>query len=297
MAGSVEELLRVLDPEPMDADVFRGAVPASERGRVFGGLVVAQALVAASRTVEGREPHSLHAYFIRPGDPHSSIVYRVERVRDGRSFATRRCVAAQAGRPIFELSASFHAEERGLDHHAEMPDAPDPDSLPSSAAFEARAGRALPPSLKAWLGEKQAIEVRPCAMDRYHGGGGAQASQNVWIRASGRLPDDPAVHRAVLAYLSDMTLIDVALAAHGHTLFEPQFAVASLDHALWFHRPGRADEWLLYAQDSPNTAGGRGMARGLIFARDGRLVASVAQEGLIRQRPAPDGEPRSPSGF
>ena len=279
MASSVDELLGVLDLERVEANIFRGSMPVSERRRVFGGLVVAQALVAASRTVEERAPHSLHAYFILPGDPSGPIVYQVERVRDGRSFTTRRCVAVQNGRPIFDLFASFQREERGLDHQAAMPDVPDPDTLPSSAELEARAGHGLPASLKSWLGEKQAIEVRPCSLGRYDGTAGRQASQNVWIRANGRLPDDPAVHRATLAYLSDLTLIDVALAAHGRTLFEPEFAVASLDHALWFHRPARADEWLLYAQDSPSTAGGRGLARGLIFDRGGRLVASVIQEG------------------
>ena len=286
MANSVEELLGVLDLERVEADLFRGVSPVSGRRRVFGGLVVAQALVAASRTVEGAVPHSLHAYFVLPGDPAVPIVYQVERVRDGRSFTTRRCVAVQNGRPIFDLFASFQTDERGLDHQAVMPDAPDPDSLPSSADLGALAGQELPASLKSWLGEKQAVEVRPCSLGRFNGTAEPQASQNVWIRANGRLPDDPAVHRAVLTYLSDLTLIDVALAAHGRTLFEPEFAVASLDHALWFHRPARADGWLLYAQDSPNTAGGRGLARGLIFDREGRLIASVVQEGLIRQRPA-----------
>ncbi len=286
MATSLEVLLAALDLDPLGADLFRGSAPDTGRSRVFGGLVVAQALVAVSRTVEARAPHSLHAYFIRPGNPAEPIVYRVERVRDGRSFATRRCVAEQAGRPIFDLVASFQGEEGGLDHQAAMPQAPDPDTLPTGAEMEARAGRDLPATLGSWLGEKQAIEVRLCSMERYAADARPQPLQNVWVRARGHLPDDPAAHRAVLAYLSDLTLIDVALAAHGRTLFGSDFAVASLDHALWFHRPARVDDWLLYAQDSPNTAGSRGLARGQIFTRDGRLVASVVQEGLIRRSAA-----------
>ena len=282
MARNVEELLNVLDLERIEANLYRGRVPQVGRTRVFGGLVVAQALVAAARTVEGRAPHSLHAYFVLPGDPSTPIVYEVERVRDGRSFTTRRCVAIQYGRPIFDLFASFQVEEAGLDHQADMPLVPQPETLPSKEEIEATAPGLLPAGLKAWFAGERAIEVRPCDLGRYQGTGVRQPVQHVWVRATAPLPDDPAIHRAVLAYLSDLTLLDVALAAHGRTLFEPEFAVASLDHALWFHRPFRADDWLLYVQDSPNTAGGRGMARGLIYARDGRLVASVMQEGLIR---------------
>jgi acyl-CoA thioesterase-2 len=285
MAQSIADLLGVLDLERIEDNIFRGLVPSVGRRRVFGGLVVAQALVAAARTVEGRAPHSLHAYFVLPGEPTSPIVYEVERVRDGRSFTTRRCVAIQGGRPIFDLFASFQVEEAGLDHQASMPDVPDPDSLPSQAEIEARYGNLLPRGLKAWFKGERAIEVRLCDVRRFDRSAPPQAVQNVWIKAAGRLPHDPAIHRAVLAYLSDMTLIDVTLAAHGRSLFEAEFAVASLDHALWFHRPFRVDEWLLYAQDSPNTFGGRGLARGLLYDRSGTLVASVVQEGLIRGRP------------
>lgn len=284
MTGT-RDLLAALDLERIERNIFRGHVPPTPRRRVFGGLVVAQALVAASRTVEGRAPHSLHAYFVLPGDPSLPIVYDVERVRDGRSFTTRRCVAIQDGRPIFDLFASFQVDERGLDHQMPMPDVPDPDALPDQAAILAKLGDRAPPGLKAWATFEQGIEIRPCTMRRFGGGGPApEPRQSLWIRAVGPLPDDPAVHRAVLAYLSDLSLIDVALAAHGRTLFEPEFAVASLDHALWFHRPFRADDWLLYEQDSPNTSGSRGLARGLIYDRGGRLCASVAQEGLIRVR-------------
>jgi acyl-CoA thioesterase-2 len=289
MAHDVAELLGVLDLEQVGTDHFRGLVPQLGRKRVFGGLVVAQALVAAARTVADRAPHSLHAYFILPGDPKLPIDYEVERVRDGRSFTTRRCAAIQAGRPIFALFASFQVPESGLDHQAAMPDVPDPDSLPSKAEIATLYPNRFPPSMKAWFDGENAIEVRSCDLARYDGTGKPNPVQYIWIRATGRLPDDPAIHRAVLAYLSDLSLLDVALAAHGRTLFQAGFSVASLDHALWFHRPFRADEWLLFAQDSPNTSGARGLARGLLFSRDGVLVASVMQEGLIRPvtRPTP----------
>ena len=280
MSG-VSDLLALLDLERIERNIFRGAVPQNGRNRVFGGLVVAQALVAASRTVAERAPHSLHAYFILPGDPAMPIIYEVERVRDGRSFTTRRCIAVQAGRTIFDLFASFQIDERGLDHQAPMPEAPNPDGLAEQTALMTAA---LPEGMRRWFAAEGAIEVRPCDRRRYDPAQRAEPRQQFWLRAAAPLPDDPAIHRAVLAYLSDLTLIDVALAAHGRTLFEPDFAVASLDHALWFHRPFRADDWLLYSQDSPNTSGSRGLARGLIYDRGGRLVASVMQEGLIRVR-------------
>ena len=279
--SSVGELLAHLDLERIERNIFRGTVPQNGRSRVFGGLVVAQALVAASRTVAERTPHSLHAYFVLPGDPAMPIVYEVERVRDGRSFTTRRCTAVQAGRTIFDLFASFQTDERGLEHQAPMPTTPNPDDL---AQQTAKMAAVLPEGLRRWFADEGAIEVRPCDPHRYDLAKPAEPRQQFWIRAAASLPDDPAVHRAVLAYLSDLTLIDVALAAHGRTLFEPDFAVASLDHALWFHRAARADDWLLYSQDSPNTSGSRGLARGLIYDRAGRLVASVMQEGLIRVR-------------
>lgn len=284
MNDKIAELLRALDLERIERNIFRGVVPKQGRRRVFGGLVVAQALVAASRTVEDRAPHSLHAYFILPGDPEMPILYEVERVRDGRSFTTRRCIAVQDGRTIFDLFASFHIEEEGLDHQAEMPKVPGPDNLPTQADIIARFGGIVPVGLKAWFDAERAIEIKPCDLGRYDPSRPHEAKQLMWIRASCELPDDPAIHRAILAYYSDMTLIDATLAVHGRSLFEPEFAAASLDHALWFHRPFRADEWLLYAQDSPNMTGSRGLARGLLFDRTGTLVASVMQEGLIRMR-------------
>ena len=291
MAKDVGELLGALDLERIGRDVFQGHSPRrpGNRQRVFGGLVVAQALVAVSRTVEDRVPHSLHCYFILPGDVSEPIVYEVDRVRDGRRFATRRCAAAHGGRGVFDLVASFQAADQfvdgGLEHQMSRPDAPEPDDLPTSAELEVAVGHLMPPGLKHWFLGKQAIEVRPCDVGRYDARDAPRNKQQVWIRASDRLPDDPAMHRAILAYLSDMTLLDAALAPHGRTLFEPKLAAASLDHAIWFHRPFRADEWLLYAQDSPNMSGSRGLTRGLIFDRAGILVATVMQEGLIRTRP------------
>ena len=285
--ADLTELRGVLELEEIERNIFRGFVPPQERRRVFGGLVVAQALLAASRTVPDRPPHSLHAYFILPGDPAMPIVYEVERVRDGRSFSTRRCVAIQAGRTIFDLFASFHSAEEGLDHQAPMPKVADPDDLPSSEAIHAQYGHLMPPGLKSWLIGDRLIEIRSTDLSRYDRSKPPKPVQSFWIRASKHLPDDAALHRAALAYLSDMTLIDVTLAAHGRTLFEPEFQAASLDHAIWFHRPFRADEWLLYTQDSPNTSGARGLARGLLFTRQGALAATVMQEGLIRIRQEP----------
>ena len=290
MARDVGELLAALDLERVEGDTFLGRSPSrpGNRQRVFGGLVVAQALVAVSRTVADRVPHSLHCYFILPGDVSLPITYEVDRVRDGRSFTTRRCAASQDGHVIFDLVASFQVADQvidgGLNHQMSKPDAPEPEDLPSSGELEASIGHLMPPGLKHWFLGKQAIEIRPCDIGRYDGRGTPQNCQRVWIRAGGRLPDDPAVHRAVLAYLSDMTLLDAALAPHGRTLFGAGLAAASLDHAIWFHRSFRADEWLLYAQDSPSMSGSRGLTRGLIFDRAGVLVATVMQEGLIRVR-------------
>ena len=252
----------------------------------IGGQVIGQALVAAVRTVDAsRPPHSMHAYFLLPGDPKVPIIYDVDRIRDGRSFTTRRVTARQHGHPIFSMQVSFHANEPGLDHQAKMPDVPPPEQLPSEsemrkkyAADHARSGAAL---LRARAADRIAAgRIRPLRR------------QEISRRPLSHLDQAPpgncrtisAIHQCVLAYASDMTLLDAALAPHGRTLFEREFMAASLDHALWLHRPFRADDWLLYAQDSPNLHGSRGFARGLIFTRDGTLVASVAQEGLVRER-------------
>jgi acyl-CoA thioesterase-2 len=286
MSAAIAELLTILDLERIEENIFRGRSPQVGWQRVFGGLVIAQALVAAARTVVGREPHSLHAYFLLPGDPTVPIVYEVDRLRDGRSFTTRRCNAIQHGHAIFSLSASFQAAENGLEHAVQMPDVPMPADLASEAEMLARFGTAMPEPVRRWFARERPIEIRPVDLSRYVKHASGPPEQNVWLRATGRLPDDPGIHRAVLAYLSDMTLLDTGLMAHGHNLFDPSFQVASLDHALWFHRPFRADEWLLYAQDSPSAGGARSLTRGFLFAHDGNLVASVVQEGLIRPRTA-----------
>jgi acyl-CoA thioesterase-2 len=287
MSSAVQELLAILDLEPLEVNLFRGRSPQVGWQRVFGGQVIGQALVAATRTVEGRPPHSMHAYFLLPGDPKVPIVYEVDRIRDGRSFTTRRVIAIQHGHPIFSMSVSFHTDEPGLSHQAPMPEVPGPDELPSEAQVRASVLPSMPEPVRRYYERERPIELRPVEFGRYLGKKIEGGKFHVWIRATGPLPDDPAIHQCVLAYASDMTLLDSALIPHGRTVFEQTIMGASLDHALWLHRPFRADEWLLYAQDSPNLSGSRGFARGLIFRQDGTLVASVAQEGLLRERRTP----------
>jgi acyl-CoA thioesterase-2 len=284
MSSAVQTLLDILDLEQLEVNLFRGRSPQAGWQRVFGGQVIGQALVAAVRTVEGRPPHSLHAYFLLPGDPKVPIIYEVDRIRDGKSFTTRRVSAIQHGHPIFSMIASFHADEEGYEHQAEMPNVPGPEQLPSEAEIRNKVLPMMPDPVRRYFERERPIEFRPVEFTRYLGKPVPDARFNVWIRSTAKLPDDPAIHQCVLAYASDMMLLDSALLPHGRTVFEKGIMAASLDHALWLHRPFRADDWLLYAQDSPNLAGARGYARGLIFSRDGRLVASVAQEGLLRQR-------------
>ncbi|MBZ6075544.1 acyl-CoA thioesterase II [Microvirga puerhi] len=286
MSSAVANLLKILDLEPLEVNLFRGQSPKEGWQRVFGGQVIGQALVAAARTVEGRLPHSLHGYFMRPGDPKVPIIYEVDRIRDGRSFATRRVVAIQHGQAIFSMSASFQVAEEGFEHQAPMPDVPGPDELPNETEVKAELLQKMPEPMRTYFERERPIEMRPVEMQRYMSKDPGEPIFHVWIRATDRLPDDLAVHQAVLAYASDMTLLDTSLVPHGRTVFDPTIQGASLDHALWFHRPFRADEWLLYAQDTPFAGGARGFSRGLIFRQDGTLVASVAQEGLIRDRSA-----------
>jgi acyl-CoA thioesterase-2 len=242
--------------------------------------------------VAGRPPHSLHAYFLLPGDPKVPIIYEVDRIRDGKSFTTRRVVAIQHGEAIFTMAVSFHRDEPGMSHQASMPAVPRPDELPNESEIKARVLPLMPDPVRRYYERERPIEWRPVELDRYLGKRIADGRFHVWIRATGRLPDEPAIHQCVLAYASDMLLLDSALIPHGRTVFEKTLMAASLDHALWFHRPFRADEWLLYAHDSPNLSGSRGLSRGLIFARDGTLVASVAQEGLLRERTDDGGRTR-----
>jgi acyl-CoA thioesterase II len=284
MSSAVAAVVEILDLEQLEENLFRGRSPQSGWQRVFGGQVIGQALVAACRTVGGKAAHSMHAYFLLPGDPEVPIVYEVDRIRDGRSFTTRSVRAIQHGQPIFFMAASFHNDEPGLSHQASMPDVPPPDDLPGERQAREHFLARMSEPIRRYYERERPIELRPVEYARYFGAKIESGKFHVWIRSTGRLPDDPAIHQCVLAYASDLTLLDTALIPHGHSLFEAQFMAASLDHALWFHRPFRADDWLLYAQDSPNLCGARGFARGLIFSRDGTLVASVAQEGVIRRR-------------
>jgi acyl-CoA thioesterase II len=287
MSAAIQDVVSILDLEPLEVNLFRGRSPQSRWQRVFGGQVIGQALVAACRTVEDvavRPPHSLHAYFLLGGDPKVPIIYEVDRIRDGKSFTTRRVVAIQHGRAIFSTEVSFHIAEDGWTHQFEMPNVPKPDELPSEAEVRDRLLPLMSEPVRRYYERERPIELRPVEYGRYLGQKLDGDRFHMWIRATGRLPDEPAIHQCVLAYASDMTLLDTALVPLGKTVFNEEVMAASLDHALWFHRPFRADEWLLYAQDSPNLGGARGLARGSIFASDGTLVASVAQEGLLRQR-------------
>lgn len=289
MPFTVADLMAVLDLERVGEDAFRGWSPQVGWRRVFGGLVVAQALVAAARTVLERAPHALHGTFMRPGEPSAPITFEVARWRDGTSFSTRHCLATQHGRPIFALTASFQVAEDGLDHRMPMPDVPPPENLPSEGEWMRGFGPTLPEGVRRYFERDRPIELRPTDFGLLTGTADippGQPIQHVWMRAAAPLPDDPAAHRAVLAYMSDMTLLNVALVPHGRSAFDADLQVASLDHALWFHRPFRADDWLLYVQDSPSAGSARGMTRGLVYTRAGVLVASVAQEGLVRPRPA-----------
>lgn len=283
MSEAVQSLLEILDLEPLEVNLFRGRSPQVGWQRVFGGQVIGQALVAATRTVDARPVHSLHGYFMLPGDPKVPIVYEVDRLRDGRSFTTRGVRAIQHGRAIFSMLVSFHQDEPGYDHSSPMPKVPGPEELPSDEEIRKNILPNMPEAVRIYYERERPIELRPVEFRRYTSKDHRDPNFHVWIRATAKLPADPAIHQCVLAYASDMTLLDTALIPHGRTVFDKSIQAASLDHALWFHRPFRADEWLLYAQDTPNAFGARGLSRGLIFARDGSHVATVAQEGLIRQ--------------
>jgi acyl-CoA thioesterase II len=288
MSAAVQNLLSILDLERLEDNLFRGRSPQDGWQRVYGGQVIGQALVAASRTVEGRQVHSLHGYFMLGGDPKVPIIYEVERIRDGGSFTTRRVVAIQHGRAIFSMSCSFHVEEPGLEHQFPMPDVPMPEDLPGETDLIARFPDMIPEPIRKYWQRERPIEFRPFDLSRYLGAPKKQPYQQIWFRTTAPLPDSPEIQRCALAYASDMTLLDTSLIAHGRSVFEKDIMVASLDHAMWFHRPFRCDDWMLYAEDSPSTQGARGFNRGLIFTRDGALVASTVQEGLIRPVERPD---------
>lgn len=278
--AAVDDLIRLLDLERIEENIYRGRSPDVERQRVFGGQVAGQALVAAARTVDAEyHVHSLHAYFLRPGDPSVPILYEVDRIRDGRSFVTRRVVAIQHGRAIFNLAASFHLSEGGLDHQTPMPsDIPPPETLPD---FKERY-RDLADLLGTDYERDRPIDTRHVDWAPSDRKEALPPYQRVWLRADGALPDDPVLHVCVLTYASDMTLLDTSLLPHAVGALGGEIMMASLDHAMWFHRPFRADEWLLYVQDTPSASDACGLARGAIYTHDGRLAVSVVQEGLIR---------------
>ena len=285
MSEPIANLLSILDLERLEHNLYRGLSPQVGWQRVFGGLVISQSLVAATRTVDGdRHVHSLHGYFLRPGDPSIPIIYQVDRIRDGKSFATRRVVGIQHGQAIFALSCSYQRREEGWSHQTTMPDVPRPDQLPSDGELKQRFLSLMPKNVRDYWERERPIELRPVDLTRYVARMPQEPKQYIWIRAAGPLPQDTAVHEAVLAYASDMTLLDTTLVAHGRSVFDAGVQAASIDHALWFHAPFRMDDWLLYAQESPFSGGARGFARGQIW-QNGVLVASVAQEGLVRPRP------------
>lgn len=283
---AMQALLATLDLERLETRLFRGQSPQVGWQRVFGGQVIGQALVAATRTVEeeNRFVHSLHAYFVRPGDPSIPIIYDVETIRDGGSFATRRVVAIQHDKPIYFMTASFQNDEDGFDHQTPMPDMPPPEKLLGEKEMKEQFMAAAPPHIRAYWERPRPIELRPVSLTHYLSSRKLDPQQNVWVRTTGPVPADRRLQAAVLAYLSDMTLLDTALFAHGTSVFDRSLQVASLDHAMWFHRPPVLDDWLLYSQDSPSAFGARGMTRGALFTRSGTLIASVAQEGLIRKK-------------
>jgi len=286
MSNVVGELIDLLALERRGTDAFRGRSQDLGWGRIFGGQVLGQALSAAAQTVPSdRHVHSLHAYFLRLGDLSIPIEYEVDRIRDGGSFTTRRVVARQPSGAIFTMAASFQLEEPGLEHQDEMPDAPPPESLPTERERMASFVALLPDYVRTTFDAERPFEIRTAdpVEDLFHPAPRAPR-RLMWMRAVAPLPDDPALHRYLLAYLSDYALMATALAPHGLTWLEPSLQLASIDHAMWFHRPLRVDEWLLHVVDSPNASGARGFARGRIFTRDGRLVASTAQEGLMRRR-------------
>jgi acyl-CoA thioesterase-2 len=278
----IDDLLKVMTLERLEMNLFRGESRDIGSPQVFGGQVLGQALVAASATVEDRMVHSLHAYFLRRGDFNSPIVYEVDRARDGNHFSTRRIVAIQHGEQIFNMSASFQTEENGLDHQLAMPSVPPPDDLPELAAYYRDILADLPTRMRRMLESKRPFEFRPTQPQSYLKRETPGASRNVWFRAVAALPDDEAMHRCLLAYASDFSLLDTALMPHGISFPAQNLVVASIDHAMWFHRRVRVDGWLLYSTDSPSASEARGFTRGSIFAQDGRLVASTSQEGLLR---------------
>ncbi len=283
--GALEELLELLKLEQLDENGFRGQSQDLGFGNVFGGQVLGQALSAAYKTVPvERRAHSLHAYFLRPGDVRDPIVYQVDRIRDGKSFTTRRVVALQKGHAVFSMSVSFQIDEPGFDHQDKAPIAPGPEGLVTEVELISQVAGQISPVLRQRLQCPQPIEIRPVAPMNPLSPEKRDPARQQWLKAVGTLPDDLSIHQYLLAYASDYGFMSTSLYPHGHGLLEPGMQMASLDHAMWFHRPFRMDDWLLYDVKSPNASGARGLATGKIFDRQGTLVATVAQEGLIRFR-------------
>jgi acyl-CoA thioesterase II len=282
MTDPLDQLVGLLDIEQIEVNLFRGFSPNETSVRVFGGQVLGQALVAASRTVEDREAHSLHGYFLRPGDPKTPIIYDVDRIRDGKSFTTRRVNGIQHGKAIFSMSVSYQVAEAGLDHQSTMPDVPMPEDLQTEQELRAAVLDKIPEKFRGWYSRERPVEIRP--VDPYDPTDPPvrEATKSVWFKARHKLPEDASIHKCVLAYASDMSLLETCLGPHGMGFMTPNMQMASLDHAMWFHRPFKADEWMLYTQDSPSASGARGFNRGEVFTRDGELIASVTQEGLAR---------------
>lgn len=285
MSFTSDDLVSLLDLEPLERNIYRGRNRDIGTRQIYGGQVLAQALVAARRTVpEDRPVHSMHGYFILPGDLSMPVVYFVDTLRDGGSFTTRRVTAIQKGEAIFTLSASFQRREEGLEHQLEMPDVPPPEEIRPELDIVRERVSEFPEAIRDVVTQDRPLDFRPVEGDIAFGTGPREARRMMWVRSTGPLGNDPVHHRAVLAYASDYGLLITSLRPHGRMARDPRMIVASLDHSLWFHRDVRVDEWLLYVTDSPASAGGRGFTRGTYFTRDGRLVASVAQEGLIRER-------------
>ena len=280
-----ENLVEALALERIEVNLFRGVAPPGQGPRIFGGHVIAQALLAAYKTVEGRVCHSLHCYFIRPGDPVVPILYEVDRARDGRTFTTRRVTAIQHGEQIFNLAASLQVPEDGLEHQDSMPDVARPDALPDERDVRRAWIDKLPAKMREMALRPRPIEMRPVDADDYMNPKTGEAFQNIWMRATAPLGDDVVMNQAVIAYASDMSFLSTSMRPHGMGWQTPGLQTASLDHAIWFHRPSRFNDWHLYAQRSPSASGARGFNLGEIYNLDGRLVASTAQEGLMRYRP------------
>jgi len=291
--NTIEELLQLMELESLEVNLFRGESRDIGTSRVFGGQVLAQSIIAASRTVDEGSIHSLHSYFLRAGDAEAPIVYNVERNRDGRSFKSRRVVAIQHGRPIFTLAASFQLEQEGIEHQFEMPDVPMPEDLSSESNVPEDRLEQVSPLLRRWFTRTGPFDFRPTQKRDVFNPHPQPPYSNIWFRLSEKIDASDGMHRALMAYASDFHLVGTATLPHGISFIQDNLMMASLDHGMWFHRPARVDDWLLYSCDSPSSSGGRGLARGLIYDRDGRLVASTIQEGMIRVGKRSDDESKS----